>query len=382
MKKGIIIGAGIGGLTTAIALAKKDFDITVYEQADEIREVGAGIWVAPNGLKIYEKLGIVQDIISAGKMLEKISVVDLHKKPMSVVDGAKIRAKHKYSTLALHRAALQKILASFIPEGKIVLSKKFKSYQQTDESIAAEFEDGSAAEADFIINAAGLKSNARERIQPDSDLRYSGQTCWRFVTDFDLPKEVEAEMYEIWGNEKGLRAAYSKINDTQVYCYITHYQPAGGADNRQTLKTDLLNLCADFPAIIKDLISSCDENVIIRTDLFDFKPISKWTDGRLVLIGDAAHATTPNLGQGACQAIEDAYVIAEELSRTNEIGEAFKNFQSKRIEKATAITNMSWQFAQLTNTTGLTKSLIKTVMWLTPEFISEKQLDRIYSLDY
>lgn len=381
MKKGIIIGAGIGGLTTAIALAKKGFDVTIYEQADEIKEVGAGIWVAPNGLKVYEKLGISRNIIEAGNELEKISIVDLNKKPISVVDGARVRAKHKYSTLAIHRAALQKILASFVPADKIVLSKKFKSYRQTDHSIVAEFEDGAETEADFLINAAGLKSNAREKIAPESRLRYSGQTCWRFVTNFELPGE-ESEMYEIWGKSKGLRAAYSKINEREIYAYITNYQPAGEPENKQTVRSDLLKLCADFPPIIKNLIESCDENAFIKTDLYDFKPISQWTDGKMALLGDAAHATTPNLGQGACQAIEDAFVIAEELSRTEEIGAAFKNYQSKRIEKATYITKASWQFGQLTNTSGLTKSAVKTIIRLTPEFISDKQLDKIYSLDY
>jgi 2-polyprenyl-6-methoxyphenol hydroxylase-like FAD-dependent oxidoreductase len=189
-------------------------------------------------------------------------------------------------------------------------------------------------------------------------------------------------MYEIWGGKKGLRAAYSKINDAQIYGYITDYQPAGESENKRTVKTNLLKLCSDFPAIIKDLIESCDENDILKTDLFDFKPVSQWTDGKLALLGDAAHATTPNLGQGACQAIEDAYVIAEQLSRTGDISEAFKNYQLKRIEKATYITNMSWQFAKLTNTSGFTKSIIKNIIRLTPEFISDKQLDKIYSIDY
>lgn len=382
MKRGIIIGAGIGGLTTAIALAKKGISVVVYEQADEIKEVGAGIWVAPNGLKVYETLGIVQELISAGKMLEKISVVDLNNKSISTVDGAKIRAKYGYSTLAVHRATLQKKLASYIPEGNLLLNKKFKSYQQTEQSITAEFEDGTTAEADFLINASGIKSTARKQIEPSSTLRYSGQTCWRFVTDFDLPKAAESEMYEIWGNEKGLRAAFSKISDRQVYGYITDYQPAGGTDDSRTIKADLLKLCADFPAIIKDLIKSCDEKAFIRTDLFDFKPISQWTDKKMALIGDAAHATTPNLGQGACQAIEDAYVIADQLSRNTEIGAAFKNYQSKRIKKAAYITNTSWQFAQLTNTSGFTKSLIKNAIRLMPDFISDRQLDKIYSLDY
>jgi len=382
MKQGIIIGGGIGGLTTAIALAKKGINVKIYEQATEIKEVGAGIWVAPNGLKVYEKLGIVNDIIDAGKILEKISIVDLNSKPIVIIKGNKTKAKHKFATVAIHRATLQKILASYIPSENIFLKKTFKSYNQSENKIIANFEDGTSVEADFLINADGIKSNARMQIQQNLNLRYSGQTCWRFVTNFDLPKGDEGNMYEIWSNRKGLRVGYSKINDNQVYVFITNYEKKGGNDNPKTIKRDLLNLCANFQQVIKDLINSCKDSEIIRTDLFDFKPISKWTDGKLALMGDAAHASTPNLGQGACQAIEDAYVIAQELSSNTDIEKSFITYQKKRINKARFITNMSWHFAEMTNTSGLTKTFVKGLLRLTPDYINNKQLDKIYSLDY
>ncbi len=382
MKKGIIIGAGIGGLTTAIALAKKGIDVKVYEQAAEIKEVGAGIWVAPNGLKVYDELGISKDIINAGKLLDRISVVDLKYKLISSIDGGKIEAKHKFKTVAIHRATLQRILASCIPSENIHVNRKFKSYQQTDNSIIAEFEDGTTVKADFLINADGIKSNGRLQIHSDLNLRYSGQTCWRFVTDFDLPQSEEDNMYEIWANTKGLRVGYSKINERQVYMFITNFEKAGGKDNLETVREEILKLCADFPNVVKNMIASTNPNDIIRTDLFDFKPIPKWIDKRVALIGDAAHATTPNLGQGACQAIEDAYVIAQQLSSNNDIETSFINFQQKRIKKATFITNTSWQVAQITNTSGLTKSIVKGILRMTPNSINERQLDKIYSLDY
>ena len=130
------------------------------------------------------------------------------------------------------------------------------------------------------------------------------------------------------------------------------------------------------------MIASVHPKEILRTDLFDFKPISCWVDRRAVLIGDAAHATTPNLGQGACQAIEDAYVIAQQLTSTRDIETAFLEFQQKRIKKAKFITNTSWQFAQMTNTSGLKKSIVKRILRMTPNCINEKQLDKIYSLNY
>ncbi len=189
-------------------------------------------------------------------------------------------------------------------------------------------------------------------------------------------------MYEIWAKSKGLRVGYSKINDKQVYVFITNYEPAGGNDNIKTLKSDLIEMCNAFQPIVRKLIERCDEKSIIRNDLYDFKPITRWTDGRMALIGDASHATTPNLGQGACQAVEDAYVIAEQLSCTDNIATALKIFQNKRIKKATYVTNTSWQFAKITNTSGWTKSVIKNILALTPDFINQKQFDKIYSIEY
>ena len=381
MKNGIIIGAGIGGLTTAIALAQKGINVKVYEKANEIKEAGAGIWVAPNGLKVFEKLGIVQDIVNAGKTLEKISIVDVNYKPVSTIIDESFKSKYKHTTVAIHRAKLQKILASYIPSENIFLSKSFKSYKQTQTSVIATFEDGTFAEADFLINADGIKSNARLQIQTDLNLRYSGQTCWRFTTIFKLPIGEENNMYEVWANSKGLRVGYSKIDEDQLYVFITNFEKQGGSDDILTLKEDLLELCADFSPLIKDLINSANNSDIIRTDLFDFKPILKWTDGRVALIGDAAHATTPNLGQGACQAIEDAFIIAEQLSSDNDIITSLENFQSKRIKKASFITNTSWLLARMTNTSGFRKSLIKKVLRLTPKFINDRQLKKIYSIE-
>jgi len=382
VKRGIIIGAGIGGLTTAIALAQKNIAVKVYEQAAEVKEIGTGIWVAPNGLSVYEELGISSEISGAGKILEKISIVDLKYRPLSTIYGSEVQAKHQFKTVAIHRAVLQKILLSHIPPENIFLNKKFKRHHQTNNSILAEFEDGTTEEADFLINADGLKSNGRLQLNRALNLRYSGQTCWRFVTDFDLRSHEEGNMYEIWANVRGLRVGYSKINERQVYVFITNFEKAGGKDNLETLREDILKLCADFPDIIKHLITAVDVSDINRTDLFDFKPISNWIEGRAALIGDAAHATTPNLGQGACQAIEDAFVIAQELSKNADIETCFKNFQQKRIKKATYITNISWQFARITNTSGMTKFFLKNMLRLTPDVIMQKQLDKIYSLEY
>jgi 2-polyprenyl-6-methoxyphenol hydroxylase-like FAD-dependent oxidoreductase len=381
MKSGTIIGAGIAGLTTAIALAERGIEVKVYEQATELTEVGAGIWVAPNGLKIYDKLGLAKEVIAAGKTLEKISIVDLKNKPISIIDGERIRLKHGFKTVAIHRADLQSILVRHVTAGSIVLNKRFKSYSQSDKTIVVAFDDGTSIETDFLITADGLRSNGRLQTHPTMTLRYSGQTCWRFVIDFQLPDEEAGNMYEIWSGKKGLRVGYSPINDRQMYVFITNFEKAGGKEESGKVKAKLLNLCDGFPEIVKQMIHAAAETSIVRTELFDFKPIKNWVDKRCVLLGDAAHATTPNLGQGASQAIEDAYVVARELSLNNDIETGFRNFQQRRIDKASFITDTSWLFSRLTNTSGLIKTMIKCLMRTTPDSINEKQLDKIFSID-
>jgi 2-polyprenyl-6-methoxyphenol hydroxylase-like FAD-dependent oxidoreductase len=382
MKKGIVIGGGIGGLTTAIALAQKGIETTIYEQANEIKEVGAGIWVAPNGLKVFDKLGFAAEIIQAGKTLNCISIVDVKKKAISVIDGKKIKDRHQFVTTAISRSVLQNILVSKVNTKNLVLGKRLKFYSQSQENVTIEFEDGTKTKADFLILADGIKSNGRSQLQGDIQLRYSGQTCWRFVTEFDFPKAEDGNLYEVWSNKKGLRVGYSQINAKEVYVFITNHEKAGSKDNPASLKQELLSLCKEFPEIVKQLISTVSAEIIIRNDLYDFKPISNWVDGNVALLGDAAHATTPNLGQGACQAIEDAYVLADQLASSNNIAEGLANYQTKRMAKAKFITDTSWRFCQITNTSAIVKSFIKLLIRATPDAVNQKQLDKIYSLEY
>ena len=240
MKKGIIIGAGIGGLTTAIALAQKGIQVKIYERANEIKEVGAGVWIAPNGMKIFEKLGIAQEITREGNKLNNISVVDLAYNPISVINGLETELKHNFGTIAIHRAKLQKILTSYIPSERIFLNKEFKYYEQSDHIVTVFFEDGTKEEADFLICADGLKSKARNQIKSFHKLRYSGQTCWRFTTTFELPEKDQNNMYEVWANSKGLRVGYSKIDEKRVYVFITNANNIGNTTHIGSTKNNLL----------------------------------------------------------------------------------------------------------------------------------------------
>lgn len=384
--EGIIIGAGIGGLTTALALAQKGIKVNIYEQAPEIRELGAGIIIAPNGLQVFEKLGLANQIIAAGRSIDQMTLTDTNGKTLSVVESAWLRTRHQFTSVSIHRGVLQKILFDAISGPKeihqtaVFLNKHFKSYSQDANGVMAYFEDGSVAEADFLIMADGIHSKGRKQMVQGSNLRYSGQTCWRFVSQIPGGGQHLNLAKEIWADGRGLRAGYTYIDDNQVYTYITDHAEPGGKDNPDTLKTDLLRRCADFPEPVQQLIKAAAAAAIHRADLYDFAPIFKWVDGKVALMGDAAHATTPNLGQGACQSIEDAYVIAEELALHERPETAFPAYQRRRMPKAHYVTKASMMLAKISNTTGWVKDLLKGIMRLTPSSINEKQFNKIYTL--
>jgi 2-polyprenyl-6-methoxyphenol hydroxylase-like FAD-dependent oxidoreductase len=212
-------------------------------------------------------------------------------------------------------------------------------------------------------------------------LRYSGQTCWRGIAKMKLKHPKEAA--ELWGTKGGLRTSYSQVSDEEVYWYITAKAEKGSKIPQNDVKSYLINLVSEFQSDIQSVVEKTDHHAILQNDLMDLKPISTWHKGNIVLIGDAAHATTPNLGQGACQAIEDAYFLTECLSQYPSVSEAFSAFQSKRKPKADFVTKASFQMGQVINIGGAVGYRLRNmVLKITPQSVGEKQFDYLFRLDY
>ena len=376
-----IIGGGIGGLTTAIALQQKGFTVKVYEAAPEIREVGAGLWVAANAMNIFQRLGIAKEVIEAGNTLKSTLLGDHECNPLSVVDFTKIVQKYGNGTTAIHRAKLQAILMQNVAKGTIETGKRLKSIHNTEGGVKAIFEDGTSAESDILIGADGIHSKVRAEIIGHIPLRYSGQTCWRGIAKMHLKDPKSAN--ELWGTQGGLRSSYSQINAEDVYWYITQKADEGTKIPAQEVKKYLFNLVAEFTSDIQNVIQKTDNQAIIQNDLLDLTPLDTWHKGRVVLIGDAAHASTPNLGQGACQAIEDAYVLAACLSSTPSVSEAFLQYEKMRMKKAKFVVKMSRQIGMMNNIGGaIGYRLRNALLRLTPNSVGEKQFDYLFKLDY
>ena len=378
--KGIIIGGGIGGLTTAIALKQKGIDAKIYEQTNEMTPAGAGLFVASNALNVFHRLGMADEIVSAGKEFTKVDILDTKNNVISSIDCEYVKRKFGKGNFSIHRGELQRILIEKLPPTCLITGKVFEKYNQDENEVEVYFTDGTVEKADFLIAADGIHSKARKQMFPNQNLRFANQTCWRFVTNFTLPNPKYAQ--EIWANEKGLRVGFSQINQHQVYCYITIKESKGGKDDQNNIKEKLLSLCSDFQPFVKEIVQNLNPKEVLRNDIYDFSPISNWQDKKVILLGDAAHATTPNLGQGACQAIEDAYVIADCLAKAKNVESAFNQYQNIRIKKAHYITNTSWLLGKVSNTSGFLKKIVMFLMASTPKSINQKQFDMIYQLNF
>lgn len=346
----LIIGGGIGGLTTALACQHFQLDYEVFEAAPEIREVGSGIWVPPNAMQVMHRLGLSDAILKTGNLLESISVGGPDGKRWYSLPASKVIPKFGFSTVAIHRARLQALLYQALNKSNVHTGKRLKYFTQGDNNVTAFFEDGTQASGHCLIGADGLRSAVRQHLFGDLPLRYSGQSCWRGIVKLQLPEQSTGNMVELWGKRSGQRFAYSHISAEEVYYYATLATTAGGKDELSSVKSFLQSHYDYFGPVAKTILEAVDPSTIIRTDLFDLQPIHTWTRDNVALLGDAAHATTPNLGQGAAQAIEDAYVLASLLkTQGSNIPAALQSYQQKRIKKAHHIVNTSWKFGQLTN---------------------------------
>jgi 2-polyprenyl-6-methoxyphenol hydroxylase-like FAD-dependent oxidoreductase len=382
--KAAIIGAGVGGLSAAIALQQAGIDYEIFEAAPELKPVGAGIVMASNAMQVFQRLGIEKKIMAAGLEIINAYGVDQSFKLISGLRvKEKVAARYGIGNYAFHRGRLQQALLNEIDGKRIKLNKKLANLSHGSRRVILSFEDGLTTDTDLVLGADGIKSVVRKCIFEEMPLRYSGQTCWRGMTKFTLPADKKFNSYEMWGKRKGLRFGFVPTADHEVYYFTTFFTEAGGKDEPGRVKEDLLRNYSCFGPLPIQIIEATAEENIIRSDLFDLQPMRQWWKGKVALLGDAAHATTPNLGQGGCQAVEDAYVIAQCLKENVCVEGAFEKYQGIRYEKALHVVNLSWSFGKMTNIGNPILQLARDgFMRMMPESMAIKQLDKILKLNY
>ena len=376
-----IIGGGIGGLTTAIALKQRGITAHVYDAARELRAVGAGIWMPSNAMQVFGRLQIAPSIEQAGAPLNRIQLQDYQHGVLTITDLTPIANQFGFATTAIHRGRLQAALVEQLESNQLQLNKRCVGIVQHDDYVSIAFADGTNATAAIVIGADGLRSAVRQALFPEAQTRYSGQSSYRAIVPVKLDNQFANAGIEIWG--RGCRFGFSSVSAAETYWYATFDAPAGRTVAPDAAKAMLIELARDFPAMVEALVEAVSAENLIRADIHDLVTLPTWHKGRVVLIGDAAHAATPNLGQGGAQSIEDAFVLASALADHATHQAAFQHFEQTRRAKAVTIVNQSWQLGKLAHLSNpIIRWLRDTTMKLTPSAVGKQQFAQLYALNF
>jgi 2-polyprenyl-6-methoxyphenol hydroxylase-like FAD-dependent oxidoreductase len=341
----IVIGSGIAGLSAAIALRKVGVDVTVYERAPELREVGAGISIWANALRALDYLGVGDSIRRLALKMTRSEIRSRNGfKVQMAYTSEQLERKAGLSEIVrmIHRADLVGALASHLPEGSARYGYECIGVDLRGKSAGVRFQNGHSAEADVVIGADGIHSAVRLAILGPDTPRYSGYTCWRGI----CPRPATLApgyVAEWWG--RGKRLGITTLTDDRVYWWATRNALRDGheADERAGLQNEFRDWAEPAPT----LFATTPADHIFRNDILDRPPNKPWSRGRAGLIGDAAHSTTPNLGQGGCVAIEDSVVLARHVASADDPANALLAFTAERFPRTAAITRESWRFGSL-----------------------------------
>ncbi|MGV3639346.1 MAG: FAD-dependent monooxygenase [Adhaeribacter sp.] len=378
-QKIIILGGGIAGLTTAIALNRIGIRTRVYEAAPEIKAVGAGLVLAANAIKGFKKLGLDQAVMAEGRLLDAFRILDASGRTITQTDSLASSRKYGADNFTIHRANLHRVLMSFLAPEDLHTNKCCLGFEEKQNQVLLHFSDGSSELSDFLIAADGINSPIRRQLVPAAKPRYAGYTCWRAVIDSPSPELTETT--ETWGPQG--RFGIAPLARNKLYWFACVLAPENDSRLQQHAPADLLNLFRGYHPPIPEIIGHTKKEDLIWNDLADLAPLPHYAFGNVLLIGDAAHATTPNLGQGACQAIEDAVVLADEIAKAKNIPEAFRSFEKKRLARTHYVVRQSRLLGQVAQVQNRYLGAVRNaVIRSLPDSVRERQMDKLLQVDF
>ena len=340
-----IIGGGIGGLAAASALQRQGIGVTVFERNPELRELGAGLTLWANGVQVLRQLGLADALTAVSVPLTHFECWSWRGKRLGCMRLDTIERLVGAPNIGIHRADLLRLLAGEVSGGSVHVNAHCVGFSPEPGHVISHFADGQQHQADLLVGADGLHSVIREQLLGKQPPRYSGYTCWRGVAIFEDQHVSPGVSSETWG--RGRRFGMLPIGNGRVFWYATHNCPAGGQDQEGERKARLSQLFGGWREPIEQLIEATDEGAILRTDILDRRPVRHWGSGRVTLLGDAAHPPTPNLGQGACQALEDALILARCLGSARESVVALRAYEACRMKRSAAIIEQSYLFGRI-----------------------------------
>lgn len=336
----LIVGGGIGGLCAAIALRRKGVAVDLVELKTEWTVYGVGIIQQSNVVREMHRLGLLEAYLDAAYAFEDVAIYTTEGQQLARIPGQRLAGPQYPANVGISRRALHKVLSETAIElgTQVRLGTSVESFEQDDSAVDVLFTDGSQGRYGLMVGADGLFSKVRsvlfgDRYQP----RFTGQSVWRY----NFPRAAGIDHLANYQGPSG-NAGLVPLADDLMYLFTTSHEPGNPWMEPAALADGLRQRLAGFGGLIGELREHIVDNAGVV-----YKPLEAvfvdepWYCGRVLLIGDAAHATTPHLGQGAGMAIEDAVVLAEELTAGGSLDAQLQRFMGRRFERCKFISEMS-----------------------------------------
>lgn len=338
--RAIVIGAGIGGITASTALHRAGVDVVVLERRPDtaaLRE-GGGMVIWHNAIRALRMIDVDVDVAEVGVPLADMNWHSSRGEPLGSWPVDIIDKRLGVSAIGVTRAALHRQLLKSIPDSVLYTGSQFVSYVQDGGGVHAVLADEADWQADVLVGADGLNSSVRRQLRGEEPPRYAGYVLDFGVVDLDHPALARG-FREYDG--RGARFIYFPVGVGRWYWCCIYRRPARGFDGPTVRKAELLDLYRGWPEPVEALIDATDDGAMFGRDGLDRKPVARWGEGGVTLLGDAAHPMTPNLGQGACQAIEDSVVLGRYVGEASDPVSALREYERQRIGRTAHFVNRS-----------------------------------------
>ena len=372
MPKAVIVGGGIGGLTVALAFHHFGWQVQVLERAAELGEIGAGLQISPNGMKVFRALGLEHEISESAFAPEALEMrFGRSGRQIFEIEARKaVVERWGAPYLHLHRADLVATLKRFLLKRQadaVRLGVTCESYSQSPGAAAVTLDTGETIEGDLIVGADGIHSVIRAQMLGAEHPNFTGNIAWRAVVPMeklgDLPPPPTAC---VWVGARRHAVTYRLRGGTlaNFVGIVERNEWTSESWTELGTKDEVLSAFDGWHPIVTNLIENAETHY--RWALFDRPPLSKWTDGRVTLLGDACHPTLPFQAQGAVMAIEDAYLLARLCSEApNDLSNALATYFDTRISRTTRVQAASRSNAKLFHRpTALSRALTYGPMWI------------------
>jgi 2-polyprenyl-6-methoxyphenol hydroxylase-like FAD-dependent oxidoreductase len=346
--RAIVIGGGIGGLATAVALRRAGVEAVLFEQQHDLRkiQVGGGIHLWANAMQMLARIGLDGRVSEVGAPIDRTEFRSWRGDQLASWPVGEIAAGVGTCDVGISRAELQRVLVEAQDEGSVYAGRRCTGFDQDESGVVARFEDGSEERGAVLIGADGLHSTVRTQLLGAEQPRYAGYTQMQtLVSDAAglVPAGVERVVFG-----RGNRAVLHQVGANALFWAGALYGPEGDLVGRSQKKEMLLERFQGWAPPIEAAIDATPEAAIVAFDIYDRPPAARWSEGRVTLLGDAAHPMTTNLSQGGCQAIEDAVVLASCFGRAGpDVVQALRGYEERRIPRTSILVKRSHSIARV-----------------------------------